>query len=124
MGGILRAARDPDPGPDDRVRLQIRPPPSPSRQIATKITMPLRIRPALARPRRALLVNSRPTAAMIAPTAANGISSQLVIPTIGSSARTIPIMARMPQTRLIIPMVVSVVAGVMPVDGTAGVGRL
>src|SRR5690606_35469934 len=90
---------------------QIRPPPSPRRQIATKITMPLSTSPALARPRRPVRVNSSPTAAMIAPTAANGISSQLVIPTSGIRAKTIQTIARMPQTRLTIPMCVLQSAG-------------
>src|SRR5690606_15547309 len=84
---------------------QAMPPKSPRRQIATMMTMPLSTKPVLARPRLPARVNSTPIAARIAPTAANGISNQLVMPTMGSRARIIQASATMPQSRLINPMV-------------------
>src|SRR5690606_2919254 len=93
---------------------QISPPPRPRRQIATMITRALSTSPALARPRRPLRVNRIPIAARMAPTAANGISSQLVMPTIGSRARIIQASATMPQIRLISPMRFLRLSGVMP----------
>ena len=56
------------------------------------------------RPRRPVRVNRIPIAARMAPTAANGISSQLVMPTTGSRARIIQASATMPQSRLSSPM--------------------
>ncbi|MNT91827.1 hypothetical protein D3C72_2329890 [compost metagenome] len=71
------------------------------------MTTALSSNPVLARPRLLAWVNSRPMAAMIAPTAANGIKNQLPQPSSGMNASTIHTSATMPHTRLINPMVFS-----------------
>ena len=78
----------------------------------------------MARPRFPRRVNRMPIAARMTPTAANGTSSQLVMPTTGSRARIIQTSATMPQIRLITPMVVRLPGQGMDTDGSVPAGRM
>src|SRR5688572_8623192 len=90
------------------------PPPRFRRTTATTMTMALRISPAFARPFFPPPLSSMPIAAITAPMAAKGITSQFIAPSSGTSARIIHSSATMPHTRLITPIVDS------PVGGGAG----
>src|SRR5687768_2977574 len=87
------------------------PPPRFSRTTATTMTIALRIRPALARPFFPSPLSSMPIAAITAPMAAKGITSQFIAPSSGTSARIIHSSATMPHTRQITPIVDSPVGG-------------
>ncbi|KAG0734798.1 hypothetical protein G6F24_018867 [Rhizopus arrhizus] len=75
--------------------------------MPTTTTMPFRTSPAQARPRLLGWVNRMPSAAITAPTAANGIRNQLPQPRRGISARIIHNSASTPHNRLITPMPLS-----------------